>query len=284
MIRKIFITVLVNFSILISLYGQQANTYLEALKKNDTIQVSDIKTTHLLFDQKISYLDLGSPYFVADTTKQMIRLKHIGEELSDIRSQISNLTVITEDGGYYSILLGFNRFVPDLTYRVKRSVEFIHGVQQDAQIKVDKELALQNLCFELRRNFNNKINITHEKPDDLKIRITGIFYVQEKIGLRVELTNYSTIDFDIDHILFRTKLKKRIAKDYLYQERVIHPIKVCTDNYEVAGHGLRSINLLFDKFMLNENEKLSVDIFESNGGRSISVDIPREELLNPKLI
>ncbi|WP_152537404.1 DUF4138 domain-containing protein [Aquimarina pacifica] len=264
--------------------SMNSQNHLVALKKLDTIQVSDIKTTHLLFNQQIEYLDVGSPFFAADTTKQMVKLKHIGQELIDARTQLSNLTVITKDGGYYSFILAYKRVLQNLTYKVKRTEEFADAVQDEAQKEEEESKALEELCGQLDRNYNNKIHLKNDKSGDIRVRVTGIFYIKEKIGLRLELKNESTIDFDIDHILFRTKLKKRFAKDYLYQERVIHPAGICSDNFEIAGNGDQNITLIFDKFMLNEKEKLSIDIFETNGGRSATIVIPREELLNPKVI
>jgi len=261
-----------------------SQNHLVPLEQLDTIRVSDIKTTHLIFDQQIEYLDVGSPFFVADTTKQMVKLKHIGQELVDVRTQLSNLTVITKDGGYYSFILGYQRLLQHLTYKVKRTEEFADAVQDKVQKEEDAAKALEALCNKLDKNYNNKIHLKNGKSGDIRVRVTGIFYVNEKIGLRIELKNESTIDFDIDHILFRTKLKKRFAKDYLYQERVIHPSGICSDNFEIAGQGQQTITLIFDKFMLNEKEKLSIDIFETNGGRSATMIIPREELLNPKVL
>ncbi|WP_299603954.1 DUF4138 domain-containing protein [uncultured Aquimarina sp.] len=257
---------------------------LVPLYEQDTLEVSDIKTTHLLFDQKIKYLDVGSPYFVADTTQQMIRLKHIGEELVDVKSQISNLTVITEDGGYYSIVLGFNRFSNNLTYKVKRTKAYVDVVKKEANKDKEESAVFESICKQLDRHSNNKLRIKNGKSGDIRIRVTGIFYIKEKIGLRLELKNESPIDFDIDNFLFRTKLRKRFTKDYLYQERVIQPINICTDDFEIIGEGQKKVTLLFDKFMLNEKEKLSVDIFEENGGRSATLNISREELLKPKVI
>lgn len=265
-------------------YSAFSQQYLVPLKKQDTLMVSDIKTTHLLFDKKIKYLDIGSPYFVADTLQQMIRLKHIGEELTDVRSQLSNLTVITVDGGYYSITLGYNRFADLLTYKVKKSKEIVDGIIKASQKVKEKSSELVSLCDQLKRHSNTILTIKNGKKGDLKVRVSGIFYSKEKIGLRIDLKNESTIDFDIDHILFRTKLHKRFNKDYLYQERVITPLHTCATNLEVIGHGSQTITMLFDKFMLNEKEKLAIDIFEENGGRSVTVDIPRKALLNPKVI
>ena len=279
--KQLFLLLIVFFGISNTINSQN---HLVPLKQLDTIKVSDIKTTHLIFDQQIEYLDVGSPFFVADTTKQMVKLKHIGQELVDGRTQLSNLTVITKDGGYYSFILGYQRLLQHLTYKIKRTEEFADAVQDKIQKEEDAAKALEALCNKLDKNFNNKIHLKNGKSGDIRVRVTGIFYVNEKIGLRIELKNESTIDFDIDHILFRTKLKKRFAKDYLYQERVIHPSGICSDNFEIAGQGQQNITLIFDKFMLNKKEKLSIDIFETNGGRSATMIIPREELLNPKVL
>lgn len=270
--------------LLITYHTAHSQKHLVPLQKQDTLEVSDIKTTHLIFDQKIKYLDVGSPYFVADTTQQMVKLKHIGEELVDVRSQVSNLTVITEDGGYYSIVLAFKRFLDNLTYKVKRTAEFADAVKSTAQKKKEELAILASLCKQVDRHSNNKLRLKNGKSGDIRIRVSGIFYIKEKIAIRLELKNESTIDFDIDHILFRTKLHKRFTKDYLYQERVINPINICTTDFEIIGQGQKNVTLLFDKFMLNEKEKLAVDIFETNGGRSATIHIPREELLKPKVI
>ena len=170
------------------------------VRKIDTLEISDIKTTHLLFDQKIKYLDVGSPYFVADTTKQMIRLKHIGEELIDIRSQLSNLTVITEDGGYYSMVLAYNRFQNNMTYRIKRTDEFAEAIKTESKSTQKKNEELISLCEKLNRYHNNKLHIKSKNTGDIRTAVAGIFYVDEKIGLRLELKNQSPIDFDLSLI------------------------------------------------------------------------------------
>ncbi|WP_378188155.1 DUF4138 domain-containing protein [Aquimarina sp. W85] len=263
-----------------SLYGQK---HLIPLQKQDTLLVSDIKTTHLLFAKSIKYLDIGSPYFVADTIQQLLRLKHIGEELTDVRSKLSNLTVITDDGGYYSIVLGFNRFAEQVSYQVNPSEQIVEVFTRNQEFVEKKSNALESICEQLdKQDFNTRIK--GGKAGDLKVAVSGIFYINEKIGIRLEFKNESTLDFDIDDILFRTKLRKRPAKDYLYQERVIPALFTCTDDREVIGHGQQTFTILFDKFMLNEKEKLAIDIFEKNGGRSVSLDIPRKKLLQPKII
>ncbi len=275
--------VMIIFGIILGLSPLYSQKDLIPLRKQDTLQVSDIKTTHLLFENGIKYVDIGSPYFVADTLDQMVRLKHIGQELTDSRSKHSNLTVITKDGGYYSIILGFDRYAKIVTYEVKRSDYIVDAIVKEKEEEEEEVTKFDYLCARLEGQ-ETSTRITNYTPEDLDAVVSGLFYIDEKIAVRVVIKNQSTIDFDIAHILFRTKLLKRFAKDYLYQERVIPPIYTCTKDMEVDGQGSHTVTLLFDKFMLNERERLVIDIFEENGGRSVTVVVPRRLLLKPKVI
>jgi hypothetical protein len=253
------------------------------LRKLDTLFISDVRTTHLLFGQDIAYVDIGSPYFVSDTLKQIVKLKHIGQDLTDSKSIVSNLTVITKDGGFYSMILEYDRFTDVMSYKVKKSEEYVpHLLQLDKTEEKEEQYAI-SLCDQIDL-FERNVSIRNAKNEDLKIFVSGIFYIDEKIGVRLEINNKSAIDFDIDQILFRTKLKKRISPDYLYQERTILPIRTCTDNLEIPGNGNSTVTLLFDKFMPNKKEKIVIDIFEQNGGRSSTIFIPRRKLMKPKIV
>ena len=61
----------------------KAQKSLELIKPLQVLWVSDIKTTHLIFEKPITYVDLGSPYFVADTVQTLIKVRHIGEDVEE---------------------------------------------------------------------------------------------------------------------------------------------------------------------------------------------------------
>jgi hypothetical protein len=260
-----------------------AQSLLTPMTQVDTLLVSDIKTTHLVFDQGIKYVDIGSPYFVADTLEQLIRVKHIGQQLDDAKSSISNLTVITGDGGYYSMLLAYDRSAPLMSYKMKKSGEYVPFFRERTEDEEENLHHYEDLCAQIAYS-RSRILLRNKKYEDLKIFVTGLFYIDEKIGIRMELKNESSIDFDIDHILLRTKLKKRFSPDYLYQERLVPPAYSCEENVEIIGNGTAVITLIFDKFMPNKKENLYIDIFEQNGGRSATVMIPRRKLIQPKIL
>lgn len=267
-----------------------AQEILEPLSQRQAIEVSDVKTTHIIFDEKIKYVDVGSVYFVADTIGNMLKLKHTGEELEDIKSQQANLTVINGKGSYYSIDMEYNRNPDITTYKAVETLTKIDYFAKESIDKIEKEEKtaqdLQELCMlSESAPATVKIKDTH---DGLNLILNGIYYrnFQNKIVLRVEIYNTSKITLDIDQILFRSKLKNHNAakKDYVYQERILTPVKTCGEQRNIKLGETRVLTFIFDKFTLNEDEILSLEVGEHTGGRSVNIRIPRKKLLFPEYI
>ncbi len=267
-----------------------AQEILEPLSQRQAIEVSDVKTTHIIFDEKIKYVDVGSTYFVADTIGNMLKLKHTGEELEDLKSQQANLTVINGKGSYYSIDMEYNRNPDITTYKAVETITKIDYFAKENIYKIEKEERtaqdLQELCM-LSESAPSTVKIK-DNNDGLNLTLNGIYYrnFQNKMVLRVEIYNTSKITLDIDQILFRSKLKNHNAakKDYVYQERILTPVKSCGEQRNIKLGETRVLTFIFDKFTLNEDEILSLEVGEHAGGRSVNIRIPRKKLLFPEYI
>jgi len=270
-------------------YGQMSmnrakrNNIIQALKNQEDLYISDVNTTHLIFKENIKYIDIGSPYFIADTVQPIVKLKHIGEgfDLGEVSTK-SNLTVITKDGTFYSIPLRYRRDTNIHSYRMGNSKENINSIKSNYTEKRKKIDEIDKLCTDFSLVKSNII--LTKKRDNLRLKVSGIFYKDDHIAIRLDIKNDATIDLDVDNILIRLKLNKRVTSDYIYQERIISPIKICDKNYLIKGGDTERMTLIFKKFTPNDNEKLFIDVFEKNGGRSVTIAIPRKKLLTPKAI
>ncbi|MEM9001370.1 MAG: DUF4138 domain-containing protein [Bacteroidota bacterium] len=270
--------------LLLTLTGQFASgqRHMKEIRPSEILYVSDIKTTHLIFDESITYVDLGSPYFIADTVQTLVKLRHIGEDVAKPISQETNLTVITEDGAYHSIPIRYNRDTRQLTYRVNRGGEYIKKTQQGLEAIELRQEEIKRFADRLKYVASN-IEV-HSKREDFGMSVTGIFYESNFIALRLNLVNGSAIDLDIDHILFRLKLKPKVSSEYIYQERILKPVHVVGNITKLEGYNSKSALLIFDKFTPNKNERLSIDVLEKDGGRSSQIIIPRKKLINPQAL
>ncbi|MBL3658413.1 DUF4138 domain-containing protein [Fulvivirga sediminis] len=252
----------------------------DEIESSKPIAISDIKTTHLIFDDKIKYLDIGSRYFVTDTVENMVKIKHIGGDFTENEEETkTNITIITQSGDYHSIPLYFKRDITNTTYQLDPQKK-----SYNVSVKEDhRDMGKYEVCHFSRKavsNYNIKGN-----TDLLLAKVSGIFYKGDYISIRVEIKNFSTIDLDIDHFLFRFIKNKRFAQDIVYQERVLRPVLVCNEAERVKGSGgIEVFSFVFDKFTPNNDEKLQIDILEKNGGRSTTITIPRKKLLQPETL
>ncbi len=260
-----------------------AQDKLKNLENFDPIPISDIKTTHLIFKDKIKYLDLGSRYFLSDSIGTIIKVKHLGEPYTEKEEQKeSNLTVITQNDDYYSIPLYFKRNIKTTSYQIGKTSNSIRS-DVSGDNGLDQSL-LYEICSSSTKTRSNQD--IRGKRSLILAKISGIFYRENYMIIRAEIKNFSNIDLDIDHILFRFIKKKRIGrKDFVYQERVLHPVKICNSKTRVdRSGGIEVYTFIFKKFTPNQDEKLQVDILEKEGGRSTTIPIPKKKLLTPKVI
>lgn len=279
---KHFKTYLILIVLVCSGHFVKAQRSLELIKPLQVLWVSDIKTTHLIFEKPITYVDLGSPYFVADTVQTLIKVRHIGEDIEEPVSQETNLTVITKDGAYHSIPIKYNRDTEELTYRIGGGSAYLEKAKDDIKAKQIKDKVIKDFTDRLRfAPTNLKIE---ERREDFGIGILGIFYEKDLMAMRLVLQNESAIDLDIDQILFRLKLKKRVSPDYIYQERIIKPVKVVNNSTKIKGNTQHTMIVVFDKFTPNKKEKFVIDVLEKGGGRSASLTIPRKKMINPETL
>jgi conjugative transposon TraN protein len=263
----------------------QDNAFKKRVIENqETLLVSDIQTTHLIFKDKIKYIDIGSSFFISDTIGAILKLKHTGQALDQLEiSSKSNLTVITVDGKFYSFPIEYQRNLLHYSFHIKDNVDKLLSYRQKLETVLDQKNKINAIC---NRFINTRDQLRlKEKENGLIITILGIYFSDNYLAFKVALSNTSSIDYEIDNILVRTKLKKRVSPDFLYQEKIYEPVKIC-NNIEVLKGGNKNYTmiLVFDKFTPKENEKLTFDVFEKNGGRFISINLPRRKLFNATVL
>ena len=219
----------------------------------------------------------------------MIKVKHVGSGYTsrELGQANTNMTVITGGGDFYSIPLYYKREIKTSSYKFgvsENNFDIQDGnykgrSKQDDMDDIEME-ALYNMC-NLSSKAENNINLKGNR-DLILARIKGVYYQGDYIAMKLIVKNFSTIDLDIDQFLFRFMKRKRVAKNSLYQERQLVPLRICNKNRKLKGQGgVEVYNFIFKKFFANVDEDLQLDILEEGGGRSTTIEIPRKKLVKP---
>jgi hypothetical protein len=244
------------------------------------VSISDVQTTHLIFDEPISYLDIGSPYFIADTVNQMVKVRHTGKLDDNDRSRYCNITVITAKGALYSIPLSYFEKPNILIYKYGKQSSTCEykefGAVQAAKSSKEKVSEICRQAQSARPGTSSKT-----RADKLVLAVEGIYYREPNIVLKISVENKSIIDFEIDQVLFRLKRNRPPRKLHTYQEKLLEPVDVCNVPPKIRGMSKETFVFVFDRFTPGRKEKLSINFAEKEGGRSIFHSVSRKKLLDP---
>ena len=193
------------------------------------LEVCYNKTTHIIFPAEITYVDLGNENLVAglaDGAKNVLRVKSAFKSFK----QETNLSVITDDGLYYTFNVKFAKEPLLLSIEM---TDFLHDGEAVNRPNNAQEVFLEKLGQEspmlvklIMKSIHkqNKREIKHigSKRFGVQFLLKSIYTNNGLLYFHTELKNTSNIPFDIDYVSFKV-VDKKVIKRTAMQEQVLEP-------------------------------------------------------------
>ena len=265
------------------------------------IEAGFTKTVHILFPSPVTYIDIGSMDIIAgkaDGAENVVRVK------AAVRNFIAetNLTVITEDGGFFTF---------DVHYAENPAVSTVNLTVQEPQTKGVKEptaagdplspapvtksrvllrevgrekpATVKRMLSDIYRQNRTDVKGIRTKKYGIEVEVLGIYVFNDVIYMHTCISNDTNISFEVDarrFIVADRKLTKRTAQ----QQTPLEVLRVCNDPAVVRGHQRQRTVFALPKLTISDDKVLLLEIIEKNGARHQTVEIPAEELLEAKLL
>ena len=265
------------------------------------IEAGFTKTVHILFPSPVTYIDIGSMDIIAgkaDGAENVVRVK------AAVRNFIAetNLTVITEDGGFFTF---------DVHYAENPAVSTVNLTVQEPQTKGVKEptaagdplspapvtksrvllrevgrekpATVKRMLSDIYRQNRTDVKGIRTKKYGIEVEVLGIYVFNDVIYMHTCISNDTNISFEVDarrFIVADRKLTKRTAQ----QQSTLEILRVCNDPAVVRGHQRQRTVFALPKLTISDDKVLLLEIIEKNGARHQTVEIPAEELLEAKLL
>jgi len=270
--KQITNTLLLFMVIQIPLLAQKKNI-IKLIDYSKEIKITDVETTHLIFENDIEYIDVGNKYFATDVLKNIVKIKFINTKDEQLQPT-TNLTVITKKGAYYSFKLIYDQNNFGRSFNILSSN---FNIDQFNSIKPETDF--EKKCFEILKkpkNINKKS--TGQK---MSFIVNGMYYIDDLIYIRLLVENNSRLDFTLGQADFwiRTKNtnKRKLAA---FQTRIVKPYYIYNYSNEILGHNKKEMVFVFKRFVPLKNEIFVVQITESDGGgRRGSIKLNIEDFL-----
>ena len=265
------------------------------------IEAGFTKTVHILFPSPVTYIDIGSMDIIAgkaDGAENVVRVK------AAVRNFIAetNLTVITEDGGFFTF---------DVHYAENPAVSTVNLTVQEPQTKGVKEptaagdplspapvtksrvllrevgrekpATVKRMLSDIYRQNRTDVKGIRTKKYGIEVEVLGIYVFHDVIYMHTCISNDTNISFEVDarrFIVADRKLTKRTAQ----QQTPLEILRVCNDPAVVRGRQRQRTVFALPKLTIPDDKVLLLEIIEKNGARHQTVEIAAKELLEAKLL
>lgn len=234
--------------------------------KPHNLQVTDNRTTNIIFPAEISSIDRGSERIVVQkSTGNILRVK-----ADSLFADTTNLTVITSDGKLYSFLVSY-----------AASPAFLN-IDLGINESIVRDTALYALSEKIIKAANNLGGIRYSNGM-VRLSLAGIYATGEIIGCKLRIENTSSLSFETGrlrcYVIGSHKIKRRPG-----QQSEILPLLVYPVSSIVKEKQALLMVLFLPKAALRTGQALQIDLSEKNGERQLSLHINNRFILRSTLI
>lgn len=121
-----------------------------------------------------------------------------------------------------------------------------------------------------------------QRQFDMVLHLKGIYFSHDLMFFSFQLSNLSNLDYDVDFMHLYIKDKKK-SKRSSFQQKELVPLKI--DNVTtIAGQNTEAFVVAVPKFTIPDKKEFLFEVYEQNGGRTITLRIKNRHLLKAKPI
>lgn len=246
------------------------------------LQISNQKTTHLIFPFKILSVDRGSKEILAqkaEGVENVLQIKAANENFCQ-----TNLTVITGDGEIYSFMLNYAPDPSPLTVRIIKELP-VSGNRELSLVKLsgpDNESLIQATAAEVAV-FQRTIWGVGNRKYGVHIKLLGLYSKENLLYAQVVLRNHTNIAYDVDQFRFYIKDKQQ-GRRTASQETDQLPLYVYGSPQTIKANTSQTIVVALSKFTIPDKKQFIVELTEKNGGRNLCLKINNHRLMQSRLL
>ena len=108
----------------------------------------------------------------------------------------------------------------------------------------------------------------------------NLTYINNELYFTISLQNVSTLDYDINYLNFyitsRNKKRNTTTQTIPYKYQYVHNLPS-----KIRASETIDVVFVYQKFSINENKILLIEMTEDNGEREVKLEIPNTFINNP---
>lgn len=191
----------------------------------------------------------------------------------------SNISVVTEDGRFYSFIIDYATELAVLNYNIPPAVGKGRAIILD---KISSTVQIQRTADSVSLIKNTKA-LASGSLDDISLDLNGIYFKDRLLYYNFTLVNRSELPYEIDHFRFFISDRKK-AKRTSAQEVEITPVLVAHNNFVASYNSKIKMGYVLNGFNIPADKVLTIQMLEKNGARHVSLMLKNKVLNRVKTI
>lgn len=193
------------------------------------IEAGFAKTVHILFPSPVTYIDIGSTDIIAGKAAGAENVVRVKAAVRDFTAE-TNLTVITEDGGFYTFDIRYaeNPALSTVDLAVPEPQQ--HGAEESSVAGIPQSVAtasegrvllrevgrerpatVKRLMSDIYRQNRTDVKGIHTRKYGITVEVRGIYVHNDVIYIHTQIENETNISFEVDDRRFVVE-DRRLAK------------------------------------------------------------------------
>lgn len=263
-----------------------------AVKGSYSIGVSDHKTTHIIFPAKIRDIDAGSSDIIAlipESVNNILRVKAtaprpFGE---------TNITVLTDDGGFYSFLIRYEPEPMVLNINIANNIRSDNAVSSALGINKATAMSLVGPVADVNKTellhtaarvydhkpFARNVGITKQR---MSLLLSGLYVQGATLFVQCKIDNDSEIDYGLDFAKFYIR-DKDVLKRMASQEMEL-PVLATYPETLTKFRGRTNYTMVYAIPLktFTEDKVIEMELYEKDGGRHLRFQIDSDIMLKAR--
>ena len=256
------------------------SAYIEPYRLEVTIN----KTSHLIFPDAITSIDRGSQDIIvqkAEGTENILKIKAGTKGFEE-----TNLSIITKDGRLYSFLVKYSSAPEYLNLRIDPPSGGLppdsYPASQETQPLSTPNGVLKTSLGKLMNAKSNVAGVWKEKAR-MYAAVDAFYVAGEVMYCRLQLANYSVIDFTLEVVRFYIRDKKS-GKRIASQEMEVTPHGDAGNGGGLKGKASAVFAFALPKFTIPDGKYLAIQINERGGERHLLLKLKKRHVMRAGLL
>jgi conjugative transposon TraN protein len=232
------------------------------------IEVSAERTVAISFPFAITSVDRGSNQILAQKakgTQNVLLLKAVQKQIAP-----TSLIVITSDAAIHSFEVSYhdqpNSLILQPNGSLRNEVQSADGLN-DQQISQAIDLAREHPS-NIRKQASN---------GGIYADLDGLFIKDEVMLLRLEITNESLINYELESIRMFASDRRQVKRTASQHEEIF-PLNSSSDWDQIYASEQKSLVLVIPKMTLPKGKRFSIEVKENGGARHLKLTLTGKQL------